>query len=520
MFESSHSTKPHAMPKISTKLSTYFSLKSLSLFLFLLSTISVVGQTACPGYPSMRQNKVSGISIGNAASPRFKGLLEFTPAGYNPADVNTLYPVIIYFHGLGAAGQGTSSDLCTILSDQTNSLPGRIESGTFQEVVNSGGIDYKFIVISPQYVQYDYGNNNYPSANAVDSVIDYVIANYRVNINRIYLTGMSTGANMVVEYAGNSLARAQRIAGASTASVCSVVGRTPNTNSAPTNIGNASLPFTFIQCEDDSYSCFPDIPQTWYNGILAANPSAGTFTTFKSLIKIPAVLPPVWPPANINDYCMPWGHDTWSLLYNQSYKINGKNLSEFFITYQRNINLPVKLTDYSARLVNNKVYLNWTTSREVDAASFIIERAGANQQFTELTSVRAAGNAITDKSYSVVDDRPVQGINYYRLVQVDADNNKHIHETRKVLNEKVLLKVKVLPNPVSSEVTAYITLSRPQQVSVTITDMSGKVLQMKAGYYKEGSSGISLPTESLASGIYLLRTNGEDFSDIQKIVKQ
>lgn len=503
------------MPIISTKLSIRLSVLTVLLF----ASLAIEAQTSCPGFPTMRQKKVSGISIGNAASPRFKGLLEFTPAGYNPADGSTLYPVIIYFHGLGAAGQGTTTDLCTILSDQVNSLPGRIEGGSFQEMVTSGGIDYKFIVISPQYVQYDYPNS-YPSADAVDSVINYVIANYRVNINRIYLTGMSTGANMVVEYAGSSLARAQRIAGASTASVCSVVGRAPNTNTAPANIGNASLPFTFIQCEDDSYGCFPSTPQAWYDGIVAANPTASTFVNFKSLIKIPAILPPVWPPANIDDYCMPWGHDTWSLLYNQSYKINGKNLSEFFITFQRNINLPVKLTDYSARLVNSKVYINWSTEREIDAASYIIERAGADQRYTPLVTVAAAGNALSNKSYAIVDDKPAQGLNYYRLVQVDADNNRHIHETRKVLNERALLKVKVLPNPVTTEVTAYITLLRPQQITVSITDMSGKVLQKKAGLYKEGSSGISLPTETLSSGVYLLRTSGEDFSDIQKIVKQ
>lgn len=503
------------------KLSDSFLFIMMPIFLFLLGfSITSFGQASCPGYPTMRQNKVSGISIGNPASPRFKGLLEFTPAGYNPSDLTTTYPVIIYFHGLGATGQGTTSDLCSLLSDQVTSLPGRIENSTFQEMVTSGGIDYKFIVISPQYVQYAYNEGNYPSANAVDSVIDYVVANYRVNINRIYLTGMSSGSNMVVEYAGSSLARAQRIAGASTASVCSVVGRSPNSNSAPANIGNASLPFIFIQCQNDSYNCLPDIPQTWYNGIVAANPSAASITTVRSLIPIPDPLPPIWPPANIDDYCMPFSHDTWSLLYNKNYKINGLNLSEFYIAHQRNINLPVKLKEFNARLVNNKVYLNWTTEKEIDAASFIIERAGTNQQFAELASVRASGNAITDKSYSVIDERPGQGINYYRLIQVDADNNRHVFETRKVWNEKALLKVKVLPNPVAAELTAYITLGRPQRVTVTLTDMSGKVLQLTSGFYKEGSTGISLMTEGLASGVYLLRTSGEDFNDIQKVVKQ
>ena len=67
---------------------------------------------------------------------------------------------------------------------------------------------YEFIVISPQFNDYTRnqdGTGNYPSYQAVEDVIDYVEAKYRIDKRRIYLTGLSNGANMITEYAASSV---------------------------------------------------------------------------------------------------------------------------------------------------------------------------------------------------------------------------------------------------------------------------------------------------------------------------
>ncbi|MGZ5248429.1 MAG: hypothetical protein ACXWCR_15085, partial [Flavitalea sp.] len=158
-------------------------------------------------FTSLKHNKVTGLNIHDGM---FKGLLEYLPENYNAKDTSMLYPVIIYLHGVEARGQGTEQDLCKILWDGItgtgSSLPPLIELGGMPEKVNFGNKDYQFMVISPQFTLYDFPDK-FPSVDEVNSVVDYILSNYRVDPKRVYLTGMSTGANMVIEYAGSKLSK-------------------------------------------------------------------------------------------------------------------------------------------------------------------------------------------------------------------------------------------------------------------------------------------------------------------------
>ena len=80
--------------------------------------------------------------------------------------------------------------------------------------------------------------------------------------------------------------------------------------------------------------------------------------------------------------------------------------------------------------------------------------------------------------------------------------------------------VLVLPNPVSEDVTTFININRAQRVSISITDMNGKVLKNKMFFLAEGNTGVTMQTIELAKGIYFLQVAGEDFKDVQKIIKQ
>lgn len=274
---------------------------------------------------NLKQKQVSGLSINKG---RFRGLLEYTPAGYYTPGNTTKYPVIIYFHGVGAVGRGAAKDLCKILWDgyaaAGNSLPGRIERNQFPTSLLFGGVNYSFIVISPQYTTYIYPTN-FPSANDVDSVIKYVKQKYRVDPKRVYLTGMSSGANMVAEYAGSSIARANTIAAAGVASLASVPNSATNVANGikPANIGLGKLPVRFIHCHSDVQH--PDtIPIAWVNGIKAV---VGEVAPQLILLNNTNT--------DVNLRCNPVPHNTWSKFYDPNFRFGTKNIYEYFIQYSR-----------------------------------------------------------------------------------------------------------------------------------------------------------------------------------------
>ncbi len=487
------------------KFTTIFSI----ITLFLVSKSNGQGDSSCTGYPNIGQKKVTGISIGGSpGTPRYVSLLQYTPKVYNPSDFSTLYPTIIYFPGnaTAAANPPGTIDPCRMIYDQTTSLPGKIAENKFRDSVFSGGKWNHFIVLSFQYNTYNYPSD-FPSAASVDSVIDYVLANYRADPARVYLTGMSAGANIVVEYGGSSVARAQRVAAISISSTCSQVGIFPNGANAGANIATGRLATRFISCTTDG-SCAHSGTQGWVNAINSSNPNPAS-----ELIALNGSAGQL--------ACEGFAHNSWNKLYDSSFRFNGTNLLEWNFQFSRNAVVPVLLQSYTARLNQGKVFLNWITTREINASSFAIEKAGTNLRFTELVSIKANGNLNLLNKYSYIDEKPLAGLNYYRLVQVDADNKKRYFDTRIIMharNNKVA--VVILPNPVSDEVTAFITINKAQRVSITVTDMNGRVLKNKTAFYGEGSSGITIQTGNIPNGVYFLKTAGEDFSDVQKIIKQ
>lgn len=115
----------------------------------------------------------------------------FTPKEYKDS-VQKYYPVIIYFHGTGEAG----TDVNSLTS---NYLLGRIKSGWEPQAINpvTGKLE-KFIVVAVQ----DAANwSPYPFA--MRYAWNYILSmqKLRIDTNRIYTTGLSSGGQTSVMYA-------------------------------------------------------------------------------------------------------------------------------------------------------------------------------------------------------------------------------------------------------------------------------------------------------------------------------
>ena len=85
--------------------------------------------------------------------------------------------------------------------------------------------------------------------------------------------------------------------------------------------------------------------------------------------------------------------------------------------------LPVELLSFTARGSNGVVELQWSTATERNSASFLVERSSGGYEFEPVTSVPAAGTSHGVRSYSARDQRPLTGISYYRLKQIDQDGS-------------------------------------------------------------------------------------------------
>jgi len=490
-------------------------LRALSVVLLCVLFGIAEAQTSCPGFPTMIQKKQANVTI--PGTTYIKGYLEYTPPGYNPAG-SQLYPLIIYFHGLAETGQGTESDLCKILSLNAPAytdnnpfdipLPERIERGELP-AVTFGGTTYNYIVLSPQYTQYNYPSA-YPSANDVNAMIDYALAHYKVDPGRIYLTGMSSGANMVMEYAASSLVRARKIAGIALASLCSSVGNFPN---GPGIIADADLPVWAVHCINDDFpqtpppGCPDTLVNNWINMINAHNPPT-------SVLAKKTTLPTAGYTCNTG-----FTHNTWNLLYDPNFVIDGRNVYNWFIQYTR-IGagaLPAGIKNYNAVLRGGKVYVEWTTTAESNTDRFILERTNGSAAYQEVASVSAAGTSNTDKKYVLIDEQPGKGNNLYRLVLVNKDNQREYFDVKRISLPNAGGYVNI-PSPVRGSLLMYVNVDRLQNVRISVHDLNGKTLYRGNRLFTPGVSENRIDATSFAAGTYFVKVEGENFSVTRKIV--
>lgn len=115
--------------------------------------------------------------------------------------------------------------------------------------------------------------------------------------------------------------------------------------------------------------------------------------------------------------------------------------------------LPVELSSFKAKKQSNtEVLLQWETLSEKNSRSFMVERSADGVHFLAIGEVLAKSNTSALNSYSFVDKRPLNGYNYYRLKQVDLNNDVDYSKIEAVKNDLNELNISIFPNPASNHI--------------------------------------------------------------------
>lgn len=132
------------------------------------------------------------------------GYLEYLPPGYDTS--TSKFPVIIFLHGGGELGNGSPEDLQKVASWGP---PSHIKNG-HNMCFTVDGKKECFIVVSPQLMNVAY-NWDYVVKPLVDHLL-YGPNQYKVDPDRIYLTGLSRGGAGVYNFASSVRNRPNAIA--------------------------------------------------------------------------------------------------------------------------------------------------------------------------------------------------------------------------------------------------------------------------------------------------------------------
>ncbi|MBK7289824.1 MAG: PKD domain-containing protein [Chitinophagaceae bacterium] len=239
------------------------------------------------------------VSIPNG---RCNGYWEYLPINYN-SNTTAKYPLIIYIHGAGSYGNGSSSALDLVAREGVTRI---INLNLFPSTFIVNGQVTSFIAISPQFI-------SKPTPQEIGKVIDFILnRGYRIDSKRIYLTGFSNGGDGVWK-APYNLAAAERLT-----AIIPVAGyNSPYYDTTAKFIAAGNLPVWAVHSPSDG------VPILWttnmVNKIKSFNPQ----------------VPPVFTkPAGLTH------EQTHEVVYDPSYRPNGKNFYEWCLQYTRNVNAP------------------------------------------------------------------------------------------------------------------------------------------------------------------------------------
>ncbi len=190
------------------------------------------------------------------------------------------------------------------------------------------------------------------------------------------------------------------------------------------------------------------------------------------------------------------------------------------VVYKKcNIPLPAELIEFGAMKSPVGVNTYWTTALEINSDYFIVEKSADGKIFTAIGKVKAAGGQKI-KNYSLTDSIPYDGINYYRLKQVDK-NGSYIYSNVVTVQYDKVMEVLVYPNPTSNELNLQIT-GTSGMVKIIAFDIVSKEMLSETKELTGQATAITYNIESWAAGTYLFKitvaTSGEN--KIVKFVKK
>ncbi|TGD81875.1 T9SS type A sorting domain-containing protein [Hymenobacter wooponensis] len=202
-------------------------------------------------------------------------------------------------------------------------------------------------------------------------------------------------------------------------------------------------------------------------------------------------------------------------------KSTSSGLEAIFRSNGAQVPLPVTLVSFQVQASGSDALVRWTTAQELNSASFDVERSIDGLSFAKVGSLNGKGTTNQRTDYKLVD----KGVGnqmitlYYRVRQQDLDGKVAFSEVKAVTfdgNGKASL-VTLYPNPINSE-TILDLMSLPiGEYTVDIMGVEGrKLVTLKA----EGGKLLPFPSASLPKGVYLIQIQGNNLSQIVKVVKE
>lgn len=170
-----------------------------------------------------------------------------------------------------------------------------------------------------------------------------------------------------------------------------------------------------------------------------------------------------------------------------------------------NVTLPVNFVNFYTQLQQNKtVKLDWEAYVDAEHDYFEVERSNNGINFTSLSKVTGL------PPYKSFDYSPSNGVNYYRIKQVDKNGAVSYSTINKVVVSDKLI-TSIYPNPVKDQLSVKMFNNGLREIyAVIITDAAGKIVYNQKTTLEAGSNNLMIDMKHLAAQNYFLKVSNSN----------
>jgi hypothetical protein len=170
--------------------------------------------------------------------------------------------------------------------------------------------------------------------------------------------------------------------------------------------------------------------------------------------------------------------------------------------------LPIELESFTGKRHGKKNILEWKTAAESKNDFFTLERSEDAITFSEIKTVKGAGNSSIERHYTATDDTPsFSDITYYRLKQTDYNGHFNYAGSLVAINNTIRGEVSIFPDPLTKKLKAY---NLPGKAEYSILDLTGRVLSK--GMLSDNDNEIDVSGYPFGMYVLLLETDSSQLT--------
>jgi hypothetical protein len=180
----------------------------------------------------------------------------------------------------------------------------------------------------------------------------------------------------------------------------------------------------------------------------------------------------------------------------------------------------VELTNFTARIVNGKTLLEWTTVTETNNLGFELERKLAEKDWVTIGFVEGQGTTSETQNYRF-SDKGIAGILHYRLKQIDYDGSITFSDEIEVngVSVSTLQLEQNYPNPFNPATIINYQLGNDGFVNLKVFDLLGEEVAVVIDEYQiAGNYSITFNGNDLPGGMYVYQLNSGNYSESKKML--